>query len=321
MNEKDLTPQAQELQKLDPSLFERAEYSHEQAERITYSNYSYWRSTFRTFMKRKIAVGLFGLIIVLIIFSLIQPYLPNQQPTDRSEYLGDVTMWNQGPSAKHWFGTDAIGKDLWALTWYGTRISLALSMIVAFSETLIGIAIGALWGYSRKLDRPMTELYNIIANIPSIVLYTLIAYIVRPGFWTIAFVMVATNWIFMARYVRNMVLIIRDREYNLASRTLGTPTRRMLTRNIIPHLTSVIIMQLALDIPTVISLEIILTYLGVGLPITTPSLGVLVSNGQGSLQMYPHLLIFPVLIVSIITISFYVVGNTISDASDPRNHV
>jgi oligopeptide transport system permease protein len=306
---------------IDPSLFTFAEYSHERAERITYSNYSYWKSTLNTFLRRKLAVVLLVIIVILAFFACIQPLLPNQFTTDKTPYPSDVSMWNHPPNATHWFGTDSIGKDMWSLTWFGTRISLALSLIVAVFETLVGVVVGALWGYVRRLDRPMTELYNIIANVPSIVLYTLIAYLMQPGFWTIVFAMVCINWIYMARYVRNMVLIIRDREYNLASRTLGTPTLRMLLRNIVPHLTSVIIMTLALDIPAVISLEIILTYLGVGLPTTTPSLGVLVSHGQSVFSIYPHLLVFPVLIVSIITVSFYVVGNSFSDASDPRNHI
>ena len=138
---------------------------------------------------------------------------------------------------------------------------------------------------------------------------------------TLIISMCTTSWLALARNVRNLVFMIRDREYNLASRCLGTPLYRMIVKNLIPYLVSVIILRMALMIPQVISLEVTLSYLGLGLPSTMPSLGALLSHGRTKFQDYPHLLIFPALIVSIITISFYLAGNAFSDASDPRNHV
>lgn len=303
------------------ALFERSEYSHFQAEKISYSNYSYWRSTLKTFFKNKVAVFLMVVLVALILFSIIQPYLPNQQSIEKTLYLSDTSMWKAPPSSTHWFGTDAMGRDMWVRVWAGVRISLSLAAIVAVAEILLGVIIGAIWGYVRKMDRFMTELYNIIANVPQLVLYVLIAYILTPSYWTMIFVMVAANWIYMARFVRNMVLMIRDREYNLASRSLGTPTRRMLFKNVIPYLVSVIIMRLAETIPGVIAAEVTLTYLNVGLPATWPSLGVLINTGARLFPSFLHLLIYPCIGAAVITISFYVIGNAFSDASDPRNHM
>ena len=183
-------------------------------------------------------------------------------------------------------------------------------------------AFGALWGYVRQLDVLITEIYNVINNIPTSIVMTLLAYIMRPSLTTMILTMCATGWLGMARFVRNQIVIIRDREYNLASRCLGTPTSRIISRNLLPYLVSVIVLRIALSIPGTIGWEVFLTYIGLGLPINTPSLGNLVNEGR-RIIMSPSLryqLVFPAVVLSIITISFYVMGNAFSDAADPRNH-
>ena len=116
-------------------------------------------------------------------------------------------------------------------------------------------------------------------------------------------------------------MMYRDREYNLASRCLGTKVSTILTRNILPYLISVIILRMALSIPQTIGYETTLSYLGLGLGVDTPSLGILLRNSRAFFLDFPYLLIFPAVIVSLITITFYLVGNAFSDAADPRNHV
>ena len=186
---------------------------------------------------------------------------------------------------------------------------------------IVGVIFGLIWGYVRSLDRFFTELYNLIDNVPYIIYMTLIALMVGQSFWIMAISMIAINWLSMARRVRNMVFMFRDREYNLASRCLGTPLWRVLTKNILPYLVSVIILRMALSIPGTINLESTLSYLGLGLGIDTPSLGLILSKVRGFFLDYPYLLVFPASIVSIISISFYIMGNALSDAADPRNHV
>ena len=122
---------------------------------------------------------------------------------------------NQQPSSTFWFGTNAIGQDLWSRLWSGTRTSLFIGVVVAFFEALIGIVMGALWGYVRKLDRLFTEIYNVIDNIPTTIIRMLFAYMLRPSLFTVTFVMCLTGWFSMARFIRNQIVIIRDREYNL----------------------------------------------------------------------------------------------------------
>ena len=172
------------------------------------------------------------------------------------------------------------------------------------------------------LDRPITELYNIINNVPMIIYLTLIALIFRGlSFPVMCITLIAFGWLVMARNVRNLVFMYRDREYNLASRCLGTPISRVLVKNIFPYLISVIVLRLALSIPGTISLETTLSYLGLGLGIDTPSLGILLRNARNYFVDYPYLLVFPAVVVALITITFYLLGNAFSDASDPRNHV
>ena len=310
---------------IDESLFEFAEYDDEAAKRAGYSNYSYWRSTWQMFLKNKVAVFLLILMTAILIFTIIQPYLPSQKSPTQI-YIDENTkmqLRNHAPDAEFWFGTNSIGQDLWSRIWSGSRTSLLIGITVGLWEAVIGIMIGALWGYVRWLDRPITEVYNVINNIPKTIILVLLTYIMRPSLSTMIFAMCLTGWIGMARFVRNLIMIIRDREYNLASKCLGTPTSRIITKNLLPYLVSVIMLRFALSIPQTIGYEVFLTYIGLGLPVSIPSLGNLINEGR-ALMMVPSLryqLIFPSIVISIITISFYVMGNVFSDAADPRNHV
>lgn len=310
---------------LNQSLFEFAKYDDYRARRGGYSNYSYWRSTLYVFSKNKFALFFLFLIILLLSFTIIQPYLPNQKsPTEITIDPGtNMQLMNHPPNSEFIFGTNSIGQDLWARIWSGTRTSLMIGVFVGIWEAIIGIIVGALWGYVRGLDRIITEIYNVLNNIPTTIVLVLLTYIMRPSIGTLIFAMCMTGWLGMARFIRNQIVIIRDREYNLASRTLGTPTSRIITKNLLPYLVSVIMLRLALAIPAAIGSEVFLTYIGLGLPIDIPSLGNLINEGRG-VMMYKSLryqLIFPAVVLSLITISFYVIGNVFADAADPRNHV
>lgn len=299
-------------------LFRVVEYSADAAERIGYSNYSYWRSVWQNFLKKKSAVFMAIVFIVLVVFTFIALAIGKYQYT---ELMSDREKTFLGPCAEYWFGTDNLGRDYWCQVWYAAQVSIKLALVVAIGEAIVGVAIGCLWGYVRWLDRPLTELYNIINNIPTVIYLTLVAMIVGQSFTIMAVSIIATHWLVMARNVRNLVLMYRDREYNLASRCLGTPVWRVLSKNIFPYLISVVILRLALSIPGTISLESTLSYLGLGLGFETPSLGLLLRNARNFFLVYPHLLVFPAVIVSLITVTFYLVGNAVSDAADPRNHV
>ncbi|WP_296627604.1 oligopeptide ABC transporter permease OppC [uncultured Negativibacillus sp.] len=302
----------------EDELFTFVEYSPEAAEMIGYSDYSYWKSVFQNFLKKKSAVVLSIIFFGLVIFSFIALAIGKY---NYAELVTDSSKAFISPNSEYWFGTDNIGRDYWCQVWYASQTSIKLALIVAIGECALGITIGCLWGYVRKLDRFFTELYNIIHNVPTILYMTLIALLIGQSFTIMAVSLICFGWLVMARNVRNLVLMYRDREFNLASRTLGTPIHRILIKNILPQLISVIILRLALSIPGTIGMESTLSYLGLGLDINTPSLGILLRNARSYFLDYPYLLVFPAVIVSLITVTFYLIGNAFSDASDPRNHV
>ena len=305
-------------------LFAFSTFDENEVERSGLSNYSYWRSTVRAFRHNRLAMTLLCIMALIVIFTFIQPYLPHQfDPFLVSNNEMGLPLRNQPPNAVHWMGTNSIGQDLWAQLWSGTRTSLFIGISVALIEAFVGILMGVMWGYLRRLDFLFTEIYNVLDNIPTTIVLILVSFILRPGVGTIIFAMSLTGWIGMARFVRNQVLIIRDRDYNVASRCLGTATWRIILKNLLPYLVSVIMLRMALSIPGAIGSEVFITYIGLGLPATIPSLGNLINRGR-ELMMSPKLryqLIYPTIILSIVTISFYIVGNAFSDAADPKNHL
>lgn len=308
-------------------MFERADFDASEAEKTGYSNYSYWQSTLRTFLKNKVSIILLTVMCLVVLISFLYPVYARLHADWQNSYhnpnyaMTDSGSWNLTPSGEHLFGTDNIGRDMWSRTWYGTRTSLLLGLVIAFFDVTLGTIAGALWGYVRKLDRFMTELYNIITNIPSTVYLVLFTYILRPSFFTIVLAMCITGWLSIAMFIRNKVVAIRESEYNIASKCLGTPLFRIIARNIVPNLISIIIMEAALTIPYSIGSEVFLSYINLGLPLDTVSLGNLVSAGKNNFEIYPFQLIWPTVVLSFVTVSFYIVGNRFADASDPRNHV
>ena len=329
----------------EDEYFDFAPYDPNAGERGGYSNYSYWGSTLRAFFRNKSAVFFLLLILATLLFTFLEPLLPyDKQPNtiywmtteevnlftlepvldqDGNPVVKTSRASDQPPSREYWFGTNNLGQDLWSQIWSGTRNSLGIGFAVACVDALLGILVGVLWGYVRKLDFFFTELYNVFDNVPQTLLVIIISYILRPGMSTMIFAMCLTSWLATARFVRNQVVIIRDRDYNLASRCLGTGTGRIITKNLLPYLVSIITMRMALAIPAAISNEVFITYIGLGVPLETPTLGNLIEAGR-KVMMEPALnyqLFFPVIVLSVVTISFYIIGNAFADAADPKNHV
>ena len=319
------TKEAELIENMEEAeLFTFGGYNEAETEKTGFSNYSYWNSTLHAFLKNRIAFALLVLLMLLLVFTFVQPYLPGQY--DPNLIINDTSgmqFRNIPPGKQFILGTNSIGQDLWARIWSGTRTSLLIGLSVALAEAVIGITVGVIWGYVRKADFILTEIYNIIDNIPNTIILILISYILKPSVKTLIFAMCLTGWIQMARFIRNQILIIRDRDYNVASRCLGTPTVRIIVKNLLPYLVSVIMLRMALTIPAAIGNEVFITYIGLGLPVNIPSLGNLINEGR-ALITSPALryqLVYPTIILSFVTISFYIIGNAFSDAADPKNHL
>ena len=200
-------------------------------------------------------------------------------------------------------------------------ISLSMALLCTVINMTLGVLIGAVWGFSKKIDLVMTEVTNIIGNIPYTLLIAVLVLVMSPSFFTMVFALTVTGWLFIAYFFRTQVIIIRDREYNLASRCLGTSLIRIAIKNILPFMTSLIVTQIAIEIPTYISYEVFLAYIGMG--ISDMSLGRLIGAAQSAMLTPGWGFEFwsPVIVSAIVTIVLYVAGQNLGDASDPRTHM
>lgn len=311
----------------EDELFYFVEQNPEAAERITAPRYSYWASVFRIFFHKKgniVALVLLGIILLMsFLFPVIFPYDPYAHLIEQ----GQASLSPAAAIAKNGFslewilGTGDVGNSIFYGIWASARISLTLSLICALINMTIGVLLGAVWGYNKAVDSVLNIVYNIVANVPYILLISVLVYVIGRGFGSFVFALTITGWLGIAYFMRTQVLIIRDREYNLASRCLGTPMVRIVSKNVLPYLTSVIVTLLASEIPAYISMEVYLTYLGIGMDADTPSLGHMIGDAQTGWVQYPWAFWAPVFVSAVITVILYLVGQSLADASDPRSHM
>ena len=299
-----------------------------ESEKIIAPRYSYWRSVFRVFFRKKANWVVMGLLAMLLLCSFVLPVFCKYDPY---ENVTNATMFNQSPIAamkatggfsfKWILGSGKLGNSIFYGIWASARTSLLLASICAAINMTVGILMGAVWGYSKTMDKFMLVIYSIIANIPYILLITVLVYIISSGFWPFVFALTITGWLGISYFFRTQVMIIRDREYSLASRCLGTPIPRIISKNIMPFLTSVIVTLLATELPSYISLEVFLSFIGVGLSASVPSLGRMIQEAQDSFMTFPWEFWPPVAIAALLTIILYVMGQNLADATDPRTHM
>ncbi|MBQ6367753.1 MAG: ABC transporter permease [Erysipelotrichaceae bacterium] len=298
------------------------------SEKIVAPRYSYWSSVFRVFFRKKINIVILIILALIILISFIGPII---FPYDMMENVTNARTYNLSPMAawdyfggfslKWLLGSGPMGNSIFYGVIASSRTSLLLAVICAAINMTVGIIVGSVWGYSRKVDQIMLVIYNIVANVPYILLISVLVYIIGSGFWSFIFALTITGWLGIAYFFRTQVMIIRDREYSLASRCLGTPVSRVISKNILPFLTSVIVTLLATELPSYIGMEVFLSYIGVGLSASIPSLGRMIQQAQSAFLTYPWEFWPPVVVASAITIILYVLGQGLADASDPRTHM
>ncbi len=320
-----------ELNMPEDELFTITPHDETESEKITAPRYSYWHSVFRVFFKNKLNIIILALLGFIVAFSYIYPVIINYNPdvdpyinigVDGSTHLRPKAAIEKfGFSLKWILGTGESGDSTFDSIWYGSSISISLALVCAAINVTIGVLIGAIWGFSKSVDAFMTEVYNIIANVPYVLLISVVVLIMSASFWSMVFALTITGWLSIAYFIRTQVIIIRDREYNLASRCLGTPILRIAMKNILPFMTSIIVTLVATEIPSYISYEVFLSYIGMGL--SERSLGKIIENAQASMLTTGWEFEFwaPVTIASIIAVVLYVVGQNLGDASDPRTHM
>ncbi|VIP62808.1 peptide ABC transporter permease [Streptococcus pneumoniae] len=379
---------------IDKEKFQFVKRDDFASETIDAPAYSYWKSVFKQFMKKKSTVVMLGILVAIILISFIYPMFSKFDFNDVSKvndfsvryikpnaehwfgtdsngkslfdgvwfgarnsilisviatvinlvigvFVGlisfiypmfskfdfnDVSKVNDfsvryiKPNAEHWFGTDSNGKSLFDGVWFGARNSILISVIATVINLVIGVFVGGIWGISKSVDRVMMEVYNVISNIPPLLIVIVLTYSIGAGFWNLIFAMSVTTWIGIAFMIRVQILRYRDLEYNLASRTLGTPTLKIVAKNIMPQLVSVIVTTMTQMLPSFISYEAFLSFFGLGLPITVPSLGRLISDYSQNVTTNAYLFWIPLTTLVLVSLSLFVVGQNLADASDPRTH-
>ena len=311
----------------EKELFSFHDHSELESEKITAPRYSYWQSVFRVFFRKKLNIFILSVLAILILFAYLYPTFTEY---DRFGQLLNPTAKHLRPSAaiqqfgfsiKWILGTGAAGNSTFDAIWTGSQISISLAFLCAAINMTVGVVVGAIWGFSKKVDVVMMEIYNIIGNVPAILFTAVMVMLFTATFWTMVLALTITGWLFIAAFIRTQVVIIRDREYNLASRCLGTSTVKIAIKNILPFMTSVIVTLLATEIPSYISSEVFLAYIGLGM--REMSLGRLIFEAESAMVTPGWEFEFwsPVAISAIISVVLYVVGQNLGDASDPRTHM
>ncbi len=273
----------------------------------------FWSNVFKRFSKNKLALVSLSIIIILTLMCIFVPML--------SSISYDKTNWSEileTPNAKHLFGTDNLGRDLFVRAFIGGRITFAIAFAAAFVVLLIGIFYGAIAGYlGGKIDTVMMRIVDILYGIPflffCILLITLFGNSVALSFVAIA----AISWLDMARIVRGQTLSIKHKEYVEAALVSGVSNRKIITRHVIPNLLGVVIVYAALTVPNMIVLSAVLSFFGLGVTEPMTSWGLLIADGAQNMESW-WLLLFPAGLMTITLLSFAFVSNGLRDALDPR---
>ncbi len=285
---------------------------------------SQWWDVWDQFKTHKGAlIGLF--IFALILIGVIAgPWLWNVD----GAFL-DVRKKNAGMSLIHPMGTDQLGRDQLARMIAGGKVSIAVGMTAMALSLFLGTLVGVMAGYFKRLDGPLMRLTDLFLALPLLPLLLLMVTLFREPlsqrfgpetgiFCLIVFAIGITSWMHTARIVRGDVLTMKEREFVLAARSIGTPARRVVTRHVLPNVMSPIMVSATLGIANAIITESALSFLGLGFPPDFPTWGRLLFEGVSYMQQFPERVIWPGLAISLTVLSVNYIGDGLRDALDPR---
>lgn len=308
---------------------------------IIFEGQTFWKDVYQRFRRNKGAVIGLILILLIILLSFLGPGF-NQYQYDipeiahvnlppRIPYLeklgifdGEVrgvNLYEQKglDNVYYIFGTDTLGRDIWTRAWMGTRVSLYIAVLAVVIDMFIGITYGLISGYlGGKVDVALQRIIEVLSGVPNLVIVTLLIIILKPGILSITLALLITGWIGMSRVVRSQVLKLKELEFILASRTLGARTKGIITQDILPNIFGQVIIMSMFSIPSAIFYESFLAFIGLGIQPPLASLGVLISDGYKSILVYPHMILFPVVILATLMLSFNLVADGLRDAFDPK---
>lgn len=320
--------------KISPEDFTPLGENYFKEEKLATEEIGYWKASWQRLKSNKIAMTALFIIILLVIFAFIgplfSPYTYDQQ------IRGDEAMW---PCWKHPFGTDRLGRDILVRCMIGTRISIIVGVVSAFIVMIVGSIYGAISGLvGGKVDIFMMRIVDIIYSVPEILLIVVIKMVITeplekliynvplfhslqkigPGLIAIFLVYGCLYWVGMARIVRGQILQLKTMEYVTAAKALGCSKRRLIKEHLLPNCVGQLIATVMLQIPSAIFTEAFLSYLGIGVSAPMASLGSLTSEALNGINSYPYRVIFPAILISLIILSFNLLGDGLRDALDPK---
>ena len=287
------------------------------------STRSQWADVWDQFKTHRGAVIGMAFFVFICLAVLLGPYLW----TLDSNFI-DIRSKNQGPSFAHPLGTDQLGRDTFSSVLQGGRVSLAVGVVAMALALFLGTLVGVVAGYFRKLDGPLMRLTDLFLALPILPLLLVIIMLFRDTlrglfgpetgiFILIVFVIGITSWMHTARIVRGDVLALKEQEFVLAARSIGTPSRRMILRHILPNVMSPIMVSATLGIANAIITESALSFLGLGFPSDFPTWGRLLFDSTNFMTLNPERVIWPGLAISLTVLSVNYMGDGLRDAADP----
>src|SRR5574338_1708433 len=229
----------------------------EEADKIKRKSLTYMQDATRRFKQNKAAVAGMLLLSALFILSFIGPFL-----VEHKYNVADLISANQEPSAEHWFGTDELGRDMWARVWTGGRISILIGIIAAVLQATVGIILGSIAGFvGGKVDDFIMRVAEFLMTFPYLVWVTLLMMVTGSGILPMILALTLTGWLSMARLVRGQILSLKNEDYVLAAVSLGSDAKRIIFRHMIPNMMGVIIVNMTFAIPDAIFSEAFLSFI------------------------------------------------------------
>jgi len=294
--------------------FEHIGKDIEQGENVSRPSVGYWSDAWRRLKQNKLAMIGLVIIIIYVIMAIF-----GESMVSFNFRSNDYENMNISPNSVHWFGTDALGRDLWARVWAGARISLMIGLVSAVMQMTLGVLVGGVAGYfGGMFDLIVMRVTEILDSIPFLVFVILIMMVVGSGVIPIIIAFALTGWIAMARLVRGQVLQLKEQEFMLAAKSMGASSFRLIAKHLIPNMAGVLIVTLTMKIPQAIFAEAFLSYIGIGVMPPQTSWGQLANLGAQNMQVFPYQLLIPAFFISTMMLSLQIFGDGLRDALDPK---
>lgn len=262
--------------------------------------------------KPTFAIGL-AILLVLIAIAILAPWIGTVDPTALSPMHR-----TRFPGEQFWFGTDLLGRDVYSRVIYGSRISLFVGASVALSVTLIGTAIGVCAGYLPAVDAVVMRIIDGMMAIPTILLAIVLLAVARPSLMTVILVITIAETPRVVRLVRGVVLALREQPFVESAVASGASAGRIIVRHILPNTFAPLIVQATFVCGVAVLAEASLSFIGVGVPPSTPSWGNIMADGRSLWQIRPNLIAFPACFLTALILAINMIGDGMRDLLDPR---